>query len=184
VGWDCREGWYVVSPLYLDGDGDETCITCRGLGHTWKLEGVAIDWSELHADPSLKRWHVENDSRIPDSAIGLGPFADRDQEKAEAAIERIVACIENAKNIPDGTTGMSVVSKDTPAASSGPCIRRNPVKHGIKVVFPIKPSLDVPAGLKYLGFRWSRRQGLWHAGWGPALWCQVHELLTCVEQDW
>ena len=87
---------HVVSPLYFDEAGEEKCVKCSGLGHTWKLEQVSVDWPEFGPNPARKLWHVEQGGRILDSGIGLGPCADWDKERAQAAVERIVNRIENA----------------------------------------------------------------------------------------
>jgi hypothetical protein len=115
-----------------------------------------------------------------DSGIGLGPCADWDQERAQAAVERIVNRIEDAiYSRHDGTTTDPTIEGGTvPSAGSGPCIRRNLARNGIEVVFPAKPGADIRAGLKRLRFRWSRRQGLWYARYSPRLWEEVHELLN------
>ena len=176
---------HVVSPLYFDEAGQEKCVKCSGMGHTCKLEQVSVDWPEFSPNPARKLWHVEKGGRILDSGIGLGPCADWNQERAQAAVERIVNRIENAiYTCLDGTTAdPTVVSDVTPSTSSGLCIRRNMAKHGIEVVFPAKPGTDVRAGLKRLRFRWSRRQGLWYARYSARLWEEVHELLNIMESS-
>ena len=164
---------HVVSPLYFDGQGREKCVRCSGLGHTWRLEEVSVGWPKYRANPDRKLWHVEKDSRILDSGIGLGPCADWDQERAQAAVERIVARIEDAVHGRPSIASTAAVTEVT--------IRRNPAKNGIEVVFPAKPGADVRASLKRLRFRWSRRQGLWYARYGPDRWQQVHNLLDVAE---
>ena len=172
---------HVVSPLYFDEAGQEKCVKCSGMGHTWKLEQVSVDWPEFSPNPARKLWHVEKDGRILDSGIGLGPCADWDQERAQAAVERIVNRIEDAiHSRHDGTTADPTVVGVTPSTSSD-VIRRNPAKNGIEVVFPAKPGADVRAGLKRLRFRWSRRQGLWYARYSARLWEEVHELLNITD---
>jgi len=165
---------HVVSPLYFDESGREKCEKCSGLGHTWRLEEVSVDWPKYRANPDRKLWHVEKDGRILDSGIGLGPCADWDKERAQAAVERIVARIENALHGRPSIGASAAVTEAT--------VRRNPAKNGIEVVFPAKPGADVRAGLKRLRFRWSRRQGLWYARYGPELWEEVHELLNITDQ--
>jgi hypothetical protein len=173
----------VVSPLCFDEAGEEKCVKCSGLGHTWKLEQVSVDWPEFSPNPARKLWHVEKGGRILDSGIGLGPCADWNRERAHAAVERIVSRIEDAiYTLREGTTtDPTVVSDISPSTSSGPCIRRNPARNGIEIVFPAKPGVDVRAGLKRLRFRWSRRQGLWYARYSVRLWEEVHELLNTSE---
>ena len=174
---------HVVSPLYFDEAGQEKCVKCSGMGHTCKLEQVSVDWPEFSPNPARKLWHVEKGGRILDSGIGLGPCADWNQERAQAAVERIVNRIEDAiYTCLDGTTAdPTVVSDVTPSTSSGLCIRRNTARHGIEVVFPAKPAADVRVGLKRLRFRWSRRQGLWYARYSARLWEEVHELLNITD---
>ena len=166
---------HVVSPLYFDEQGREKCVRCSGLGHTWRLKEVSVGWPKYRANPDRKLWHVEKDSRILDSGIGLGPCADWDQERAQAAVERIVARIEDAVHGRPSIAATAFVTEVT--------IRRNPTKNGIEVVFPAKPGADVRAGLKRLRFRWSRRQGLWYARYGPDLWQQVHNLLNFTQNS-
>jgi hypothetical protein len=175
---------HVVSPLYFGEAGEEKCVRCSGQGHTWKLEQVSVDWPEFSPNPPAKLWHVEQGDRILDSGIGLGPCADWDREKAQAAVERIVNRIEDAINaLRSGTTttDLTIVGDVTPSTSSRLCLRRNTARHGIEVVFPAKPGADVRAGLKRLRFRWSRRQGLWYARYSSVLWKEVHELLNITE---
>ena len=52
--------------------------------------------ARIRPNPARKLWHVEKDGRILDSGIGLGPCADWDKERAQAAVERIVNRIEDA----------------------------------------------------------------------------------------
>ena len=174
---------HVVSPLYFDEAGQEECVKCSGQGHTWKLEQVSVDWPEFRPNPPRKLWHVEKGGRILDSGIGLGPCADWDREKAQAAVERIVNRIEDAiHSRHDGTTTDPAIFSDvTPSTGSEACIRRNLARNGIEVIFPAKPGADVRTGLKRLGFRWSRRQGLWYARYSPRLWEDVHELLSITD---
>jgi hypothetical protein len=176
---------HVVSPLYFDQDGDETCIKCQGLGHTWKLDTVETDWPEFQPNPARKLWHVEKDGRILDSGIGLGPCADWDSERSQAAVERIVNRVEDAIHArrEGTTTDPGTVGDVTPSAASGLCIRRNLARNGIEVLFPAKPGADVRAGLKRLRFRWSRRQGLWYARYNSRLWQDIHELLNATDPD-
>jgi hypothetical protein len=174
---------HVVSPLYFDESGKEKCVRCSGLGHTWKLEQVRVDWPAFGPNPPHKLWHVEQGGQILDSGIGLGPCADWDREKAQGAVERIVNRIEDAIHARrDGTTTDPIIVDDvTPLTGSGLCIRRNLARNGIEVVFPAKPGADVRAGLKCLRFRWSRRQRLWYARYSPRLWEEVHELLNITD---
>jgi hypothetical protein len=170
---------HIVSPLYFGEAGREKCVRCSGLGHTWKLEQVSVDWPEFSPNPDRALWHVEKGGRILESGIGLGPCADWDREKAQAAVERIVNHIEDAiHRHHDGTADTAIEGDITPSTGSGPCIRRNLARNGIEVVFPAKPGADVRAGMKRLRFRWSRRQGLWYARYSARLWEEVHELLN------
>jgi hypothetical protein len=164
---------HVVSPLYFDESGEEKCVKCTGLGHTWKLQQVSVDWPEFRPNPPRRLWHVEKGGRIQDSGIGLGPCADWDKEQAQAAVERIVSRIENAVH---GNPSVAAIAPVTAVT-----IRRNSLKNGIEVVFPAKPAADIRAGLKRLRFRWSRRQGLWYARHSARLWEEVHELLNISE---
>jgi len=180
---------HVVSPLYFGEAGEEKCVRCSGLGHTWKLEQVTVDWPEFSPNPTRKLWHVEQGCRILESGIGLGPCADWDSERSRAAVERIVNRIEDAiyARREGTTTDPAIVGDITPLTGSELCIRRNLARNGIEVVFPAKPGADVRASLKRLRFRWSRRQGLWYARYSASLWEQVHELLNitdpCPEQE-
>jgi hypothetical protein len=179
----------VVSPLHFDAssragrgkDGEEKCVRCNGLGHTWKLEDATVDWPRFRANPNRKLWHVEQDGRILDSGIGLGPCADWDQEKAQAAVERIVNRIEAAINASSASTA-------APSATTvgEVTIRRNLEKNGIEVIFPAKPDAETRRRLGSkkrgrLGFRWSRRQNLWYARYSTTLWEQVHQLLNAAD---
>ena len=166
---------HVVSPLYFDQAGQEKCVRCSGLGHTWQLEQVSVDWPEFQANPPRKLWHVERDGRILDSGIGLGPCADYNAERSHAAVERIVSRIEDViHSRHDGATTDPTVVGDV-------VIRRNLARNGIEVVFPAKPGADVRADLKRLRFRWSRRQGLWYARYSVRLWQEVRELLNMTD---
>jgi hypothetical protein len=166
---------HVVSPLYFDEAGEEKCVKCSGLGHTWKLEQVSVDWPEFGPNPPRKLWHVEQGGRILDSGIGLGPCADWDKERAQAAVERIVNRIENAVH---GNPSVAAIASVTEVT-----IRRNSLRNGIEVVFPAKTAADIRASLKRLRFRWSRRQGLWYARYTPRLWDQVQELLSMTDRS-
>lgn len=173
---------HVVSPLYFEY-GAEKCVKCSGLGHTWKLEQVSVDWPEFGPNPPHKLWHVEKDGRILDSGVGLRPCADWDKERAQAAVERIVNRIENAVHGNPSVAAVASVTEVTPSTSSGLCLRRNSLKNGIEVVFPAKPAADTRAALKRLRFRWSRRQGLWYAHYSPRLWDEVQELLNMTDRS-
>jgi len=165
---------HVVSPLYFDENGTEKCVKCSGLGHTWKLEQVSMQWPEFGPNPPRKLWHVEEDGRILDSGVGLGTCADWDKEQAQAAVERIVNRIENAAH---GNASVAAIAPVTEVT-----IHRNSLKNRIEVVFPAKPAADIRAGLKRLRFRWSRRQGIWYARYSPKLWDEVQELLIMTDR--
>ena len=166
----------VVSPLHFDGQGRQKCTTCSGQGHAWKLESCVEPWPTFGANPPSRLWHVEKDDRILASGVGLGPCADYDSQRAQAAVEQIVSRIEDAmyaRPIPVGETGgMSDVAVT---------IRRNQVHNGIEVVFAAKPAAALRSALKALGFRWSQRQGLWYARHTPRTWEKVHDLLGEAE---
>jgi hypothetical protein len=166
---------HVISPLSFDKEGRETCVRCAGLGHTWKLEPVRVDWPEFTSNPSGRLWHVEKEGRILDSGVGLGPCADWDRERAAAAVGRIVSRIEAAVARNKGHT--SPTTTQDRAAATEVILRRNFERQGIEVVFPAKPAEEVRAGLKRLGFRWSRRQGLWYARYADGTWQRVQALL-------
>jgi hypothetical protein len=171
----------VVNPRLFDCDGDQKCTRCNGRGHSWKLEEVTLPWPRFQGNLPRKLWHVEKDGRILDSGIGLGPSADWDRERAMAAVERIVNRIEAAVARNEGTTATTTVDRQN--STGGVTIRRNPERQGIEVVFPAKPAEEIRAALKRLGFRWSRRQGLWYARFGPSLWGQVHDLLGVTDAE-
>ncbi|MFC2036995.1 hypothetical protein ACFLYD_03350 [Chloroflexota bacterium] len=171
----------VVNPRLFDADGDQKCIHCNGKGHAWKLEEVTLPWPSFQGNSTRKLWHVEKDGRILDSGIGLGPCADWDRERATAAVERIVNRIEAAVARYEGTTATTTVDRQDSAG--GVTIRRNPERQGIEVVFPAKPDEEIRTALKRLGFRWSRRQGLWYARFRPSLWSQVHDLLGVSDAE-
>jgi hypothetical protein len=164
----------IVNPRLFDADGAQKCTRCNGRGHVWKLEEVILPWPTFQGNLARKLWHVEKDGRILDSGVGLGPCADWDRERAAAAVEQIVNRIEAAVTRCEGQTTTEVDSQDS---ADGVIIRRNPERQGIEVVFPAKPAEEIRAELKRLGFRWSRRQGLWYARFRPSLWSQVHALL-------
>ena len=166
----------VVSPLHFDGQGRQKCTTCSGQGHAWKLESCVEPWPTFGANPPSRLWHVEKDGRILASGVGLGPCADYDSQRAQAAVEQIVSRIEDAmraRPIPVGETGgMSDVAAT---------IRHNQAHNGIEVVFATKPAEAIRSALKALGFRWSQRQGLWYARHTPRTWEKVHTLLGEAE---
>jgi hypothetical protein len=170
----------VVNPRLFDADGDQKCTRCSGKGHAWKLEEVTLPWPSFQSNSALKLWHVEKDGRILDSGIGLGPCADWDRERATSAVGRIVNRIEAAIARCEGKTTTEVEDQDL---TDGITIRRNPERQGIEVVFPAKPDEEIRAELKRLGFRWSRRQGLWYARFRPSLWSQIHALLGVSDAE-
>ena len=170
----------VVNPRLFDADGDQKCTRCSGRGHAWKLEEVTLPWPSFQGNSAHKLWHVEKDGRILDSGVGLGPCADWDRERATAAVEWIVNRIEAAIARCEGKTTTDVDSQDS---TDGVIIRRNPARQGNEGVFSAKPAEEIRAALKRLGFRWSRRQGLWYARFRPSLWSQVHALLGVSDAE-
>ncbi|MBN1955992.1 MAG: hypothetical protein JW900_13210, partial [Anaerolineae bacterium] len=169
---------HTVSPLHFDEQGREKCVKCNDLGHIWKLEEGRVEWPEFQPNAPGKLWHVERGGCILDGGIGLGPCAHWDREKAQAAVERIVERIEAAIQGKSANTTTAAEAAVTEAT-----IRRNRARNGIEVAFPAKPPAEVRAGLKGLGFRWSRRQGLWYARFNDSRWAQVHELLATAAGD-
>jgi hypothetical protein len=170
----------VNNPRLFDADGDQKCTRCNGRGHVWKLEEVTLPWPSFQGNSARKLWHVEKDGRILDSGVSIGPCAGWDQEGATAAVQQIVNRIEAAVAKYEGTTATTADVQDS---ADGAIIRRNPEQHGIEVVFPVKPAEEIRAELKRLGFRWSRRQGLWYAHFRPSLWSQVHDLLGLSDAE-
>ena len=142
---------------------------------------VTLTWPSFQACPIHRLWHVEKDGRILDSGVGLGPCADWDRERATAAVERIVNRIEASIARNEGQP--AATTTDSRPTGDGVTIRRNLERQGIEVVFPDKPGEEVRAGLKRLGFRWSRRQGLWYARFSASLWSQVHDLLAVGDEE-
>lgn len=171
----------VGNPQLFDADGDQKCTRCNGRGHVWKLEEVTLPWPSFQGNLARKLWHVEKNGRILDSGVGLWPCANWDQERATAAVEQIVNRIEAAVAKYEGTT--ATTTADMQDSADGAIIRRNPERQGIEVVFSAKPAEAIRAELKRLGFRWSRRQGLWYARFRPSLWRQVHDLLGLSDAE-
>jgi len=161
----------IVSPGDFK-DGQYRCRTCSGIGHTWRTEEITAPWPTFQANPPRRNWHVERGGRILDSGVGLGPCADYDRQRAEAAIQAIVSRIESAMY-----TGAAPDSPAAAPATNASTIQRNQAHNGIEVRFAAKPAEEVRAGLKRLKFRWSRRQGLWYARYNASLWDRVHQLL-------
>jgi hypothetical protein len=163
----------VVSPLMFDGDGDQKCTQCHGAGHGWKLEPVAEPWPVFQPNPQNKNWHVEHAGHIIASGVGLGPCADYDRRRAQAAVEQLVDRMETATRIRPGTNGNGNHNGDATVT-----IRRNQAHNGIEVIFSSKPDVEVRSALKGLGFRWSQNQGLWYGRFNPRTWERVHDLLA------
>lgn len=161
-------------------DGRYKCRACHGAGHTWKEVEAVEPWPIFRANEPRRLWHVEKDGHILASGVGLGPCADWDRERATAAVEQIVSRIEAAVARCKGQTTTGVVGQDS---TDGVIIRRNTERQGIEVVFPAKPAEEIRVELKRLGFRWSRRQGLWYARFRPSLWSQVHDLLGVSDAE-
>lgn len=163
----------VVSPLMFDGDGDQKCTQCHGAGHGWRLEPVTEPWPVFQHNPTNKNWHVEHSGHILASGVGLGPCADYDRGRAQAAVEQVVDRIEQATRAPSARPGNGNHNGLIAAT-----IRRNESRNGIEVVFSSKPEVEVRSALKSLGFRWSQNQGLWWSRFSPQTWERVHGLLT------
>ena len=162
----------VVSPLMFDGEGDQKCTACQGVGHGWRLEPVTEPWPTFQANAPGRLWHVERDGRILASGVGLGPCADYDAKRAQAAVEQLVDRIERATRAPSAGQNNGNHNGDTAVT-----IRHNESRNGIEVVFSSKPDVDVRTALKGLGFRWSQNQGLWWSRFSPRVWERVHDLL-------
>lgn len=164
---------HVVSPLMFDGDGDQKCTHCHGAGHGWRLEPVTEPWPTFQANAPGRLWHVERDGRILASGVGLGPCADYDRRRAQAAVEQLVDRIEQATRTPSPRPGNGDHN-----GHASVTIRRNQARNGIEVVFSSKPDVEVRSALKGLGFCWSPGQGLWWSRFNPRTWERVHDLLT------
>jgi len=162
----------VVSPLHFDGQGRQKCTTCHGQGHTWKLEPCVEPWPTFQHCPTGRLWHVEKDGHILASGVGLGPCADYDSQRAQAAVEQIVSRIEDAVHTRPAPVGEAGAISDVAVT-----IRHNQTHNGIEVVFASKPAEAIRTALKALDFRWSQRQGLWYARHTPRTWEKVHALL-------
>jgi hypothetical protein len=162
----------VVSPLMFDNDGDQKCTQCHSVGHGWKLEPVTEPWPLFQPNPQNKNWHLEHSGHLLASGVGLGPCADYDRRRAQAAVEQLVDRIEAATRAPAARTG-----NDNHKGHAGVTVRRNQTRNGIEVVFSSKPDLEVRSALKGLGFRWSQNQGLWWSRFSPRVWDRVHDLL-------
>lgn len=155
-------------------DGRYRCRLCHGAGHTWKEVEAVEPWPVFCANEGGRLWHVEREGRILASGVGLGPCADYDRQRAQAAVEQLVNRIEDALH----TRPVPVGAEATTAASDvAVTIRHNQAHNGIEVVFASKPALEVREALKALGFRWSQRQGLWYTRYADRTWQRVHALL-------
>jgi hypothetical protein len=167
----------VVSPHDFK-DGRYKCRACYGAGHTWKEVEAVDPWPVFRANEPRRLWHVEKDGHILASGVGLGPCADYDRQRAQAAVEQLVDRIENAMHIRPTSLSAGTATSDVPVT-----VRRNQARSGIEVVFASKPHLEVRDALKALGFRWSQRQGLWYTRHSPRTWEQVHALLGDESAD-
>jgi len=136
-------------------------VSNRGLKRGYAGRGEV----QFKPNPPHKLWHVERDGHILDSGVGLRRCADWNDETRYQAVRKIVDRIEYA------------IGHLQTNAVEGVTIRHNEVKNGIEVVFPAKPDQEIRDALKRLGFRWSRRQGLWYVRYRPELWSGVHALL-------
>ncbi|MBN1173421.1 MAG: hypothetical protein JXA67_14715, partial [Micromonosporaceae bacterium] len=173
ANWDGiaeRDGCVVV----VDVSPTNRWVLHRSGSRTSATTAGHVEWPTFRPNPERRLWHVEKDARILDSGIGLGPCADYDRNRAATAVNRIVDRIEAAVRRREGN--------ETPGAAAtanadGVIIRRNLQRAGIEVSFPAKPDETVRAGLKRLGFRWSRRQELWYARYSESLWRRAHEVL-------
>jgi hypothetical protein len=107
------------------------------------------------------------------TGIGLGPCADYDNKRAQAAVEQLVDRMEDAMH----TRPVPMSANAGAASDVAVTIRHNQAHNGIEVVFASKPALEVRETLKAFGFRWSQRQGLWYTHYTDKAWQQVHALL-------
>lgn len=159
-------------------DGRYKCRACHGAGHTWKEVEAVEPWPIFRANEPRRLWHVEKDGHILASGVGLGPCADYDRQRAQAAVEQLVDRIENAMHTRPTSLSASTATSDVPVT-----IHHNQARSGIEVVFASKPPLEVRDALKALSFRWSQRQGLWYTRHSPRTWEQVHALLGNESAD-
>jgi hypothetical protein len=173
-----KDGYVVV----VDVAPGSSLLKRSGNRNTTKQaqDDVVVAWPQFGVNPPHKNWHVETDERILDSGIGLGPCADYDKERSQSAVQQIVDRIEAAVA---GNEGQTTTTTSTQAPVEGVTIRRNPERQGIEVIFPTKPGEEIRTGLKRLGFRWSKRQGLWYDRYSTSLWDQVCQFLNLDEAD-
>lgn len=155
-------------------DGHYRCRACHGAGHTWKEVEAIEPWPVFRANERGRLWHVEREGRILASGVGLGPCADYDRQRAQAAVEQLVDRVEDALYTSPVPVGADV---DAVASDASATIRHNQAHNGIEVVFTSKPAVEVREALKALGFRWSQRQGLWYTRYADRTWQRVHALL-------
>ena len=133
-------------------------------------------------------WHVENYSMGHGNYLMSEPFGTEKHHaydgREEVAVSYEIQFNHYAKSMYaykdyPGTQGMAA----EPAKVGEVTIRRNEEHSGIEVIFPAKPDTAVLEGLKGLGFRWSRPQGLWYARYSEELLKQTENLLGKEVKD-
>lgn len=161
----------VVSPLHFHDDGSPKCLTCGGTGKRHVPEHfVACTWPEFHATPRGRAWHVEINGHIVATGTGLAACAGYGREAREEAAkvaDDITATARarrldldvmhsRAESEREAEAEKQVASADTPA-------RLEYDRDWTWIYFDAKPAEEIRAGLRDLGFRWSRRRSGWYA---------------------
>ncbi len=131
------------------------------MGHGNYLESSAFGTEKQHAYDGREEVNVWYE-------IQFNPHA-RGTMLAYKDYPGIVAVPQKPGSSVAQNGGASVVGEVT--------IRRNEEHNGIEVIFPAKPEPSVLEGLKALGFRWSRPQGLWYTRYSEELLNQVKNLV-------
>lgn len=71
----------------------DDCMKCRGLGRAKRYETYTEPYPQYQANPERRNWHVEKDSEILVSGIGLGSWASS-KEKLDRVVNKIMAVLK------------------------------------------------------------------------------------------
>lgn len=157
----------VVSPIPFK-DGVESCHKCSGSGQCYAGQRVVREWTYPVFQPNPPRsfWHVEKDGNILRSGYFKAEWCEYQEKEAVPLFVAEIGTIISG--------GTPAIISDTPGEAT---IRHNEAKGGLEVIFPTKPAHSVIDGLKSMGFRWSRSQGLWYTRYNERIEQNLRTLL-------
>ena len=184
----------AISPFHFKA-GREKCQKCSGVGYKqMPPKAVMKPWPKHKANPKGAMWHVEQCGTILQKGVGISTIyanlargikpedneaCDNIRRRCEPYFDQYAHAQDN-QDSPDSRT-ITMGTEDNLTLT----LRRNEKMGGMELQFSRKPD-DYEESIAWIrdmgiGFRWSRRQGLWYTKYNEHRWGKTMENMDVLE---